>query len=264
MSSNHLNWDPAKYVEFGDFRNRPFFELMNRVVSSEAESIVDLGCGPGNLTATLAQRWPSAQVVGIDSSAEMIATANKQKDPALTNLSFEVADINLWTPPEDLDVLVSNAALQWVPAHRDLLRGWLAALRAGSWIAVQVPNNFTAASHVLMRELAESQRWGEKLEGVLRHEDAVDTPAQYLELLLEAGTEADVWETTYSQLLTGKDPVLEWVRATGLRPVLHALSAEDSAQFEAEYAQKLRAAYPETPSGTVFPFSRIFMVARKL
>ncbi|MDR6416060.1 trans-aconitate 2-methyltransferase [Pseudarthrobacter sulfonivorans] len=257
-----MKWDPLKYVEFGDYRDRPFFDLTGRIHTDQPHQVVDLGCGPGNLTATLAQRWPQAQVVGLDSSAEMLAKAATQATTH-AGLSFSLADIADWTPPAETDVVVTNAALQWVPGHQELLAGWLAALKPGAWFGMQVPGNFNAPSHVLMRELASSARWSPQLEGVLRGGESVGEPADYLRIMLDAGCTADAWETTYQQVLTGTDPVLDWVRGTALRPVLAVLSDGEGPAFESEYAAALRAAYPGTPHGTVFPFRRIFAVAQK-
>ena len=256
-------WDPAKYVQFGDYRQRPFFDLTGRVLPDDPRHVVDLGCGPGNLTATLAARWPDARVVGLDSSAEMLATAEHQLQSA-PGLEFRLGDIASWAPSADTDVVVSNAALQWVPGHPELLASWLKALKPGAWFALQVPGNFTSASHILMRDVAESPKWAGKLAGVLRHDEAVALPAQYLEIMLDAGCAADAWETTYQQVLTGENPVLDWVRGASLRPVLAALPPDDAAEFEAEYGARLAEAYPATPHGTVYPFRRIFAVARKL
>jgi trans-aconitate 2-methyltransferase len=257
-----VKWDPAKYVQFGDYRDRPFFDLTGRIQAKAPRSVVDLGCGPGNLTATLARRWPEANVLGLDASSQMLAKATVHAEEH-GGLSFRQADIAAWMPPPETDVVVTNAALQWVPGHREILARWLEALTPGSWFAMQVPGNFNAPSHSLMRDLAGSARWSAKLAGVLRGGESVGEPAEYLGTMLDAGCSADAWETTYQQVLTGPDPVLEWVRGTALRPVLAALSAEDGAAFEAEYAASLRAAYPGTEHGTVFPFRRIFAVARK-
>ncbi|RKO27478.1 trans-aconitate 2-methyltransferase [Pseudarthrobacter phenanthrenivorans] len=257
-----MKWDPEKYIQFGDYRDRPFFDLTGRVRADRPAQVVDLGCGPGNLTATLAERWPDAEVVGVDSSAEMLAKAGEQA-AGKPSLRFQLADIADWKPSADTDVVVSNAALQWVPGHLDMMRHWLDALRPGAWFGLQVPGNFNAPSHALMRELAASTRWESKLGTVLRGGESVGGPADYLHVLLDAGYWADAWETTYQQVLPGRDAVLEWVRGTALRPALAVLSAEDAADFEAEYAEALRKAYPQTGHGTVYPFRRVFAVGRK-
>lgn len=293
MGEKAFLWEPHRYLQFNDFRQRPFFDLTARIGASAPARVVDLGCGPGNLTATLARRWPGAQVVGLDSSAAMVAAAReayRPHDPQEAHrphdssgfdapgLSFAVADITDWHPAGDTfgpapdergpespapDVVVSNAALQWVRRHRALMSGWLEELRLGAWLGVQVPGNFNSPSHVIMRELAASGRWRKQLDGVLRHRDAVGEPAEYQELFLRAGVQAEVWETTYLHLLQGQDPVLDWVRGTGLRPVLAALGPDESEHFEKEYATLLAQAYPPGGHGTVFPFRRIFMVGEK-
>jgi trans-aconitate 2-methyltransferase len=255
-----MRWDPQQYSRYADERGRPFLDLLGRVSASAPRRVVDVGCGPGALTALLAQRWPEAVIEGIDSSPEMIDAAAPLRS---ARLSFRVADAATWAPPQDIDVIISNATLQWLPGHERLLGRWAAALPAGGWLAFQVPGNFGSPSHALMRSLAESARWHDSLAGVLRHADAVATPERYAELLLGAGFAADVWETTYLHVLTGDDPVLEWVRGTGLRPVLASLSRDDQAAFEAEYAAALRAAYPRTDGRTLFPFRRIFAVGQR-
>lgn len=247
---------------FGDYRDRPFFDLTGRISAAAPPRVVDMGCGPGNLTATLAHRWPQAEVIGIDSSEEMIARA-KAADDAPSNLSFEHADAAEWSA-DGVDVLISNAALQWVPGHRPLLEAWLQQLRPGGWLALQVPGNFGSPSHALMRELTQSTRWQKQLGSVLRHDDAVEEPHGYLQLMLDGGCRADAWETTYLQMLPGEHAVLEWVRGTALRPVIAALDAEDARSFEAEYSQLLDEAYPPGPHGTEFPFRRTFCVGQKI
>ncbi|MCW2497100.1 trans-aconitate 2-methyltransferase [Jatrophihabitans sp.] len=254
-----MRWDPAQYNRYADERGRPFLDLLGRVGAQHPRRVVDVGCGPGTLTALLPPRWPAAVVEGLDSSPEMIASAEALSGP---RLSFRVADAASWEVPADTDVIVSNALLQWVPGHLDLLRAWATMLPADGWLAAQVPGNFESPSHVLMRELASSPRWAAALEGVLRHQNVAD-PQTYAALLLDAGLVADVWDTTYLHVLHGPDPVLEWLRGTGLRPVLAALSPADGAEFEQAFAAELRQAYPATEHGTLLPFRRIFLVGHR-
>ncbi|WJY00541.1 methyltransferase domain-containing protein [Curtobacterium sp. 458] len=264
-----MRWDPDRYAAFADDRARPFHDLVAQVAWSAGDGreaprrVVDLGCGPGTLTATLAARWPGAQVVGIDSSAEMLATAPSD----VPGLAFELGAIEDWTPGATDDVVVTNAALQWVPSHVELLPRWFAAMPSGAWFAMQVPGNFDSPSHALMRSVAADGPWASVLDGVLRADPVLD-PAGYLGLMLDAGLEARAWETTYAQLLSGDDPVLAWVRGTGLRPAVAALDAADptgalTTAFTERYAALLRTAYPAGPHGTVYPFRRVFAVGRK-
>jgi trans-aconitate 2-methyltransferase len=263
-----MRWDPVQYSLFADERGRPFLDLLARVDCRAPRRVVDLGCGPGNLTALLAARWPSAAVEGVDSSPEMISRA-----ASVNGVAFRVEDARSWQMPADADVVISNAALQWVPGHQELLLQWAASLPTDGWLALQVPGNFDAPSHTLMRTLAVSPRWAPLVGDVLRHQDAVGSAADYAQLLLGAGLTVDAWDTTYLHVLTGPDPVLDWLRGTGLRPVLQALAdrpapdpgdARPAADvFEAEYAAALREAYQPTEHGTLFPFRRIFAVAHK-
>jgi trans-aconitate 2-methyltransferase len=252
-----MRWDPTQYARFADHRSRPFFELTARIAADEPGRVVDLGCGSGELTVTLAQRWPGASVSGIDASPEMIARA-----PQGAGVAFAVGGAAEFDAT-GVDVLVSNAMLQWVPDHLPLLARWCQELAPDGWMAFQVPSNFDAPSHRLMRELAQSPAWRTQLGGVLRHGDAVATPAQYLHLMAGQGLEVDAWQTTYEQILAGEDPVLGWVRGTALRPVLAALDEPDAQRFSAQFAAQLRAAYPARPYGTVFGFARTFVVAHK-
>lgn len=248
-------WDPAVYLAFGDHRARPFHDLIARVGAVEPRAVVDLGCGPGTLTAVLARRWPGARIEALDSSPEMVAEARAR------GIDAAVGGVEAWVPAGDVDVVVANAVLHWVPSHPDLLRRWVEVLPAEAWLAVQVPGNHIAPSHREIFALAREPRWREALASV--DPNFVLEPVEYAALLTQAGAEADVWETTYAQRLTGPDPVLGWLAGTTLRPIQAALAEEEWARFRAELAPRLRAAYPPAADGsTWFPFRRIFMVAR--
>ncbi len=253
-------WDPLQYRRFADERSRPFFELVARVGAERPRRVVDLGCGTGALTATLAERWPDALVEGIDSSPEMLAEAASRANSG--RLRFALGDVRDWRPEAPADVLVSNAVLQWVPGHADLLAGWVEGLATGGWLAFQVPGNFRAPTHVLLDELCASPRWRERL-GPPADGAGVREPGEYAARLAAAGCEVDAWETTYLHVLSGPDPVLEWVKGTALRPVLAALAGEEREAFVAEYRARLQEAYPPQAFGTVLPFRRIFVVGHK-
>ena len=255
-----MRWDPTQYARYADERGRPFVDLLAQVGASAPRRVVDLGCGPGSLTTLLASRWPEASVQGVDSSPEMIERATPL---ATDRLSFAVGDVESWSVPADVDVVFSNALLQWVPTHAALLTQWAGELPGDGWLAFQVPGNFGAPSHVNMRELAASPRWAPQLDGVLRGEETVSPVSAYAELLMDAGLEVRAWETTYLHVLSGPDPVLEWLRGTGLRPVLAALSDEDGAEFMTELGARLRAAYPATRHDTLLPYRRLFAVGHK-
>ncbi|SDH91643.1 trans-aconitate 2-methyltransferase [Actinokineospora alba] len=251
-------WDPEKYLAFGDNRGRPFFDLVARVGAESPRAVVDLGCGPGNLTETLALRWPRAELTGFDSSPEMVEAARAR------GVAAHVRGIESWQPADDTDVVISNAALQWVPGHVELLREWVRRLPSGAWIAVQVPGNFAAPSHRIIRELAREPHWRERLESiVLREDGTVLDPAGYAEVMADAGCDVDAWETTYQHRLSGRNPALEWVTGTALRPIRAALSDGEWADFRSAIAPRMLEAYPPRSDGTTwFSFRRIFFVAR--
>ena len=266
-------WDPAQYLRFGDERSRPFFDLLGRVGAENPACVVDLGCGPGHLTETLAERWPGARVEGVDNSPEMIEAARSRpstqdySERIVPSVSFTLADIRGWTPERAPDVIVSNAVLQWVPGHDSLLLRWMDQLAPGGWLAFQLPGAVLnqqgdSPSHEIVRELAASPRWRGLLAGAELNRQG-GSPAHYVALLAPGGYRVDAWETTYTHVLTGENPVLEWTKGTTLRPVLARLDSGQAADFTEEYSERVRAAYPRYPFGVIFPFRRIFVVARK-
>jgi trans-aconitate 2-methyltransferase len=261
-ASRPAGWDPATYLRFAGERARPFVDLLARVDAGAPAAVVDLGCGEGTMTATLAQRWPTARVTGVDSSPEMLAAAASSAVPG--RVEFVRGDVRDWAPDAPVDVVVSNAVLHWVPGHDGVLTRWAGWLRPGGRLAVQVPGNFRAPTHALLAELCLSPRWSSRLADAAPRPDTVLEPAGYFDVLAAAGLIPDVWETTYLHVLSGGDPVLGWVRSTVLRPVLALLRDVDAAEFTAEYAAALRTAYPARPDGTtLLPFRRVFAVASR-
>jgi trans-aconitate 2-methyltransferase len=251
-------WDPQTYGRYADERARPFFELIARITADSPDYVVDAGCGSGELTAALVRRWPSATVHGIDSSSAMITEARRHTSD---RLHFTMSDVAMWHPDRPIDVLVSNAVLQWVPTHRELLTRWVDQLADGGRLAFQVPGNFGAPSHELVRELCRTT-WRDKLGDLDRPRPVAD-PVDYLDQLSEQGCQVDAWETTYLHVLQGDDPVLNWISGTALRPILDRLKGGEQTRFKAELGGLLREAYPRKEYGTVFPFRRIFVVAQK-
>ncbi|NYD43304.1 trans-aconitate 2-methyltransferase [Nocardioides panaciterrulae] len=251
-------WDPERYLTYADERGRPFVELLARVRAEAPGAVVDLGCGPGNLTGLLAERWPDAAVTGLDASPEMIARARA----AESRIAFDVADLRDWAVrgARDVDVLVSNATLQWVPGHLDLLPALAGRVTPGGWLAFQVPGNFDEPSHTIRRDLAAEPPYAPHTAGVAA--PSSHDPAVYLDALTRLGCEVDAWETTYLHVLTGADPVFTWVSGTSARPTLQALPEDLRPAFEAEFKRRLHAAYPQRECGVVLPFRRIFVVAR--
>lgn len=243
-------WDPTIYQRYGNERSRPFADLVARVGAEKPRAVVDLGCGPGDLTATLSARWPSARVAGVDSSPEMIDRARQVVDA-------ELGDVREWSPAADVDVVVTNATLQWVPGHPSLLVRWAHELHAGAWIAMQVPGNFDAPSHRALREVGKAYGLGD----VLREAPVLD-PAGYAALF---GGPVDAWETTYLHLLPEDGPthpVLRWMEGTALRPVRARLDDAAWQDFRDALAARLAGAYPARDGVVAFPFRRIFVVAQ--
>jgi trans-aconitate 2-methyltransferase len=250
-------WDPDRYLAFADERGRPFVELVARIGATAPAEVVDLGCGPGTLTGLLAERWPGAHLTGLDSSPEMIEKAQALGQP----VDYAVADVRDWRPERPVDVVVSNATLQWVPGHLELLPRLVAAVAPGGWFAFQVPGNFDEPSHTLRAALAAEEPYAAYTRDAAR--PSSHDPAVYYDALAATGCSVDVWETTYTHVLTGPDPVFTWVSGTSLRPTLQALPAELREAFAAELKRRFDAAYPLRADGTVLlPFRRVFAVAR--
>lgn len=257
-------WDPDQYLRFSDHRLRPAVELLARVPLVSPDVIVDLGCGAGNVTRLLAERWLAARIVGVDHSREMLDQARATS----SRIEWVEADLASWESDGGVDLLFSNAALHWVDGHRAIFPRLAGQVREGGALAVQMPLSHDHPSHRLMREtLVDGGAGGSALGSAELRASASRRPVEstevYLDLLAARARDVDAWETTYFQLLEGEDAVLEWVRGTGLRPILHALDEGERATFLSTYRRRLLEAYPPRADGrTVYPFRRLFLVAR--
>jgi trans-aconitate 2-methyltransferase len=248
-------WDDEQYLKFADQRTRPARELLARVPLEAAERVVDLGCGPGNSTALLHERWPAARVTGVDSSAEMLQRARAD----LPQLEWQHADVGRFVADAPLDVLFGNAVLQWLPDHRELVPRLFAQLRPGGVLALQMPHNFAEPSHRWMRELPGP--WQARTAGVRAH-SPVGEAAFYYDLLAPEARHVDLWLTRYEHVLDSAESIVEWVKGTGLRPFLDVLAADERAPFLSAYTRALGAEYPARSDGKrLFSFPRLFIVA---
>lgn len=253
-----MSWSAAQYSKFEDERNRPIRDLLAQIPTSEVTAAADIGCGPGNSTELLQQRFPDAAVIGMDSSPDMIDAARNR----LPNLQFEIGDIAQWHNPGPFDVILANAALQWVPDHAALLPALLGKLARGGSLAVQIPDNLDEPAHRLMRETARDGPWSDKLVAAPRA-NIRQNADWYFRALRAAGARVDVWRTTYYHPLAGgAGAIVEWFKGTGLRPFIEPLNDEERAAFLARYQAAIAQAYPAQPDGTVLlPFPRLFFVA---
>ncbi|HVZ35520.1 MAG TPA: trans-aconitate 2-methyltransferase [Polyangiaceae bacterium] len=248
-------WDEIQYLKFADERTRPARELLARVPLAAAQRVLDLGCGPGNSTALLRERYPDAHLTGVDSSAEMLARARRED----STIEWIQADASHFVPDRSLDLSFSNATLQWLPDHERLVPKLLAQVRPGGVLAFQVPCNFAEPSHRLMRELRGP--WADRVAALGRRRP-VGEAAFYYDLLAPHAQSVDIWQTRYEHVLADAAAIVEWVKGTGLRPFLEVLSAAERPQYLEAYTQAIAAAYPARADGKrLFSFPRLFVVA---
>jgi trans-aconitate 2-methyltransferase len=255
-----MSWSAAQYVKFEEERTRPVRDLVARIPAANVARAADIGCGPGNSTEVLRERYPRAHIVAVDSSSDMIDAARKR----LPGVALEVADVRQWRPEQPLDVILANAVLQWIPGHETLMPALIARLNPGGALAVQVPDNLDEPSHRLMREIADAGPWAAELK------DAAGVRAErhgaewYFRLLRAHASRVDVWRTTYHHPLAGARAVVEWMKGTGLRPFTDPLEGSEREAYLARYEAAIAQAYPAEADGTVLlPFPRLFFVATR-
>ncbi|MFJ2409448.1 trans-aconitate 2-methyltransferase [Pseudomonas sp. NPDC087814] len=253
-----MTWSAKQYSMFEQQRTRPVRDLVAAIPEGDVRTAVDLGCGPGNSTEVLADRFPQAVVTGMDSSDDMLVDARKR----LPALNFELADIGAWNPVQKFDVILANASLQWLPDHATLYPHLVNQLTPGGTLAVQTPDNLDEPAHKLAREVAADGPWAAKI-GSVKHNER-HTASYYFELLSQHCSTVDVWRTTYHHPLAGSAAVVEWFKGSALRPFLAPLTESERNAFLDEYLARITKAYPALADGTVLlPFPRLFIIATR-
>lgn len=259
-----MAWDPTQYLKFAGERMRPASDLVARIPLAAVSTIVDLGCGAGNVSQLLGARWPGATITGVDSSEAMLAQA-RAATAAEPRYRWQSGELATWAPGAAADVVFSNAALHWLDAHAALLPRIFAAVRPGGALAVQMPANFDAPSHTALAATVQDDSWREQLGARLRPRPVARADEYYEWLAPRAGA-IDIWTTEYLHVLPagdgGEHPVVAWTRGTALTPFLAVLDAAGQRRFLADYGTRVAAAYPRRADGRVlFPFRRLFIVA---
>jgi trans-aconitate 2-methyltransferase len=254
-------WNRDQYLKYMNERSKPFFDLLAKIPPRNYRRIVDLGCGPGNLTKVLAEQWSQALVTGVDNSTAMLADVQALAIPG--RLEFVQGDITTWKPAEPVDLVFSNAVLQWVADHEKLLPRLAGMLSAQGTLAVQMPIHMNTPAQKAILDVTQRDRWRQTLSGVGLQPGCVKPAAWYIRHLLDLGFHVEAWETTYMHLLPGDNPVLEWMKGTALRPLLERLSPDARDEFLHEVGAGLPRASPQIGGITLFPFPRLFLIASR-
>ncbi|MDB5524681.1 MAG: tam [Rhizobium sp.] len=255
-----MPWSPSQYVKFEDERTRPARDLLAQVPLDSLDRAVDLGCGPGNSTELLIERFGAAQVSGLDSDANMVEAARKR----LPGTTFTQADLATWKPGAPQDLLFANAVFQWLPEHLDIFDRLMDELSPGGVLAVQMPDNLDEPSHLLMEESAHAGPWRSAFEGRSTRRAALPSPSVYYDRLVARSSRLDIWHTIYNHPMNGAGAIVEWVKGTGLMPYLQRVPPQQRDDFVEDYTARIARAYPALSDGKVlFRFPRLFMVAVK-
>ncbi|WP_417455019.1 trans-aconitate 2-methyltransferase [Kiloniella sp.] len=254
------DWNTDQYLQFEDLRTRPAYELLNRVSIDKPETVVDLGCGPGNSTELLQRKFPSAAILGVDSSPKMLEEAKKR----LPNAEFSLDDIATWHPQEKADVIFANASLQWVTGHSDLFPRLMQCLKPGGILAVQMPDNLSEPTHALMRETASEGPWAEVLSEAVKSRETIGRCADYYNWVADQSDVIDIWRTSYEHVLVDAEGIVDWFKSTGLRPFLDPLNDQERTAYLEQYLSKIKQAYKPLKDGRVLlTFPRLFIVVQK-
>ncbi|MDP4153946.1 MAG: methyltransferase domain-containing protein [Bacillota bacterium] len=254
------DWDSNRYLMFENERTQPSVDLVNRILIKDPQKIVDIGCGPGNSTAALKNKFNDAYILGIDSSKNMIETSKLE----YPNLDFKICDAenDLRSLGSDFDIVFSNACIQWIPNHDKLLRDMMAILKPGGILAVQTPMNYDEPIHQLIGDVTTSKKWHDCFD----HKQIFFnlTPSKYFDLLSEISAQFTLWNTTYFHTLQSHEDIYKWYSSTGLRPYLNVLDGEKKLEFEKDILSAIKKRYPLQKNGKViFRFPRFFFIAQK-
>lgn len=254
------DWQPSQYLQFADERTRPARDLLAQVPLTHARRVYDLGCGPGNSTALLVERYPQAVITGIDNSPAMLEAARK----ACPRASFAAGDLSNWKPEDVPELLFSNATFQWVPHHVNVLERLSAALPEGGVLAVQMPDNLMEPSHRLMQVAAGQGPWAGKLATAAEARDPLPAAETYYARLKPLFRRLDIWHIIYNHPLNGVDGIIAWLRTTGLKPYIDPLNGDQRAAYLSAYRALLAEAYPAQADGAVLlRFPRLFLVGTR-
>ncbi|WHO72351.1 trans-aconitate 2-methyltransferase [Rhizobium sp. BT03] len=255
-----MAWSASQYVKFEDERTRPARDLLAQVPLQSIRRAVDLGCGPGNSTELIIERYGAQGVSGLDSDLNMLEAARKR----LPGTAFVEADLGSWQPTEPADLLFANAVFQWLPDHLDIFDRLMDGLSPGGVLAVQMPDNLGEPTHLLMEEAANSGPWKSAFEGKSVRRKGLPAPSAYYSRLIAKAARVDIWHTIYNHPMADAAAIVEWVKGTGLMPYLTRAGEEYREAFLADYLARVEKAYPKMSDGRVLlRFPRIFMVAVK-
>ncbi|WP_238881494.1 methyltransferase domain-containing protein [Clostridium sp. YIM B02551] len=254
------DWNSNQYLMFKNERTQPAIDLANRIIIDNPKKIIDIGCGPGNSTKVLKERFPDSYILGIDSSTNMIEAAKKD----YPEIDFKICDASkgLSNLGDDFDIVFSNACIQWIPNHNELLRSLFGLLKKGGVLAVQTPMNYKEPIHNIIEEVSANKKWKDEFENHRIFYNLMQ--GEYFDLLSEISSEFSLWETIYFHNLKSHKEIIKWYRATGLRPYLDELSGDKKEAFEKDIYDRVVEEYPSQRNGNViFRFPRFFFIARK-
>jgi trans-aconitate 2-methyltransferase len=252
------SWNPNSYLKFGDERTRPAVDLVSRVALDSPQTVIDLGCGPGNSTQVVRQRWPHAQVIGLDSSSEMIASAAE----SYPDQRWVLGGLQEWHADVRQDLVFSNAALQWVPEHIALTQRLFSQVAEGGALAFQIPSAEYSPVRSFIEDIAGDPAWASRMDAALSAL-TMEAPGVYYDALATHADSIDIWETEYHHVMESPTAIVEWISSTGLRPFLGALDSDAEKQrFVAMLTERVEAGFDRRADGRVlFPFRRTFVIA---